>query len=167
MSTRILQRARPRMFLAAGLLVFNLVAIMAATAQPAGAAICWYISPTGRACSICGTGTLCTDTVCAAGWTGAYCPGTATENVRLVPAGTTVPGCETWTSGAANCTTAGGATTWCTQTKPCDPSSSCAFDYSRTPLTRYCSAPTATAVGGGQCGLTAATGVSGTCPPGS
>lgn len=116
------------------------------------------------ACSTIGVGgTACTATACNYIGAGVYeCPAGANEQFRLVPAGTTVNSCSSSTSGKKNCSTAGGATTWCVGRKDCgNAGGSCLRPIGGGP--RFCTASTG-ANQGNVGGLTAASLSGGNCP---
>lgn len=80
------------------------------------AADCYTLTP--MACSTCGVATTCTSVPCT-GFFNYRCPSNATQQYRLVSAGTTVPSCDlTQGPGKRECAT-GGNTLWCVGEQEC------------------------------------------------
>lgn len=123
---------------------------------------CWKL--TNEFCSTIGVGgTACTAQACDDIGAGVFeCPSGAHEQYRIVPVGTFVKACSSSTSGQKNCSTAGGATTWCVGRKDCgNAGKSCIRPIGGGP--RFCKASTG-ANPANVGGLTAASLSGGTCP---
>lgn len=129
--------------------------LFVATGQDRAEAQCWTKGT--EFCSVWGTGTACTNVVCKAGLISWYCPTGQTEWQRLVPANTNVPACGNPVKSGFNCTTVGGATTWCIESVPCSSDCTARQNQSTGAVTFYCDPPTRGPNGtGSRAGITAA-----------